>query len=304
MRFFSAYILNTIEHPKRLHKIKKFFIYFTEVIFLVYDYTYFFKEMSHFPSVFSLGHSHEHREIFCIKQGSGKRKIVLAAAFHGLEYLTGVALIDFAKKFLDMTEQHKNVTLFIVPLVNPDGVDIAIHGLNPKNIYHQEIISHTGIIDFKILWQANAQGVDINHNFNALWNSICDGPSPTKYGGPFPESEPETRAITHMLKIIRPDIFIAFHSQGKEIYYDFNGMESENSRQNALNIAKTCGYTVTEPTGTASFGGAKDWYIQEFQKEAYTIELGQGVNPLPHSQLSDMKKDVFRICSYLIRRNY
>ena len=74
------------------------------MIVLKYDYTYFFREMSLFTSVFSLGHSHEHREIFCIKQGSGERKIVFSAAFHGLEYLTGVALLDFARKFQDMKE--------------------------------------------------------------------------------------------------------------------------------------------------------------------------------------------------------
>ena len=271
---------------------------------MLYDYTYIEKEISRFPTVFSLGHSHEHREIFCIKQGYGKTKIVLAAAFHGLEYLTGIALLDFAQKFQDMKEYHKKVTLYIVPLVNPDGVNIALYGLNPKNLYHQDLISHTGIIDFKNLWQANAQGVDINHNFNAEWKSVYDSPGPSKYGGPYPESEPETRAITHMLKIIRPEIFVAFHSQGREIYYDFNGLENKTSKETAHNIAKTCGYTVAKPTGPAPFGGAKDWYIKEYTKEAFTIELGQGKNPLPHSELTDMKQDVINICTYLISRNY
>lgn len=269
-----------------------------------YDYTYIFKEISHFPSVFSLGHSHEHREIFCIKQGSGERKIVLAAAFHGLEYLTAPALLDFAHKFQDMKDYHKKVTLYVVPMVNPDGVDIAIHGIKPKNRHHQRLIDHTGIINFTDIWQANSDGVDINHNFDALWDKVCDKPSPSRYGGPFPESEPETRAITHLLKIIRPDIFVAFHSQGREVYYDFNGLESKTSKETALNIAKACGYTASVPTGTATFGGAKDWYIKEFHKEAFTIELGQGKNPLPHSQLSDMKKDVFNICTYLIGKNH
>lgn len=269
-----------------------------------YDYTYIEKEISGFPYVFSIGQSHEGREIFCIRLGKGKIPIVLAAAFHGLEYLTGVALLDFAEKFRKMTEMHSKVRLFVIPMVNPDGVDIAIHGINPKNVHHQKLIDHTGIIDFTHMWQSNSDGVDINHNFNAHWKSICNNPAPTKYGGPFPESEPETRAITHMLKIVRPEIFTAFHSQGREIYYDFNGLENKHSKETALNIAKICGYTVTKPDGTASFGGAKDWYIKEFHKEAFTIELGQGKNPLPHSQLSDMKKDIFNICSYLINKNY
>lgn len=271
---------------------------------MIYDYTYFSQEIRHLDNVSTLGKTSQNRDIFCIKQGNGTQKFVFCAAFHGLEYLTGVALLDFATRCQQEKLLPVNTCVYFVPLVNPDGADIAIHGINPKNISHQRLVDNVGIIDFCNCWQSNANGVDINHNFNADWQRITPSPAPTKHGGVFPESEPETRAVANLLRSVQPDVFAAFHSQGKEIYYDFNGMEHPSAQKTALGIAEICGYTVTNPNGTAAFGGAKDYYIQEFHKEAFTIELGQGRNPLPHSCLNEMKQDVFKICTYLIRINY
>ena len=265
-----------------------------------YGYSYIINEVKTFKNVSIIGNTAEHRNIFCIRIGEGDIPIVFAASFHGLEYLTTPALVSFAHNFDKMTQYHNKVQIYFVPMVNPDGVEIALHGINPANFYHKKIIEHVGITDFSNVWQANASGVDINHNFNADWKSVCKAPSPTKYGGEFPESEPETRAVVSLLRKIEPELFIAFHSQGKEIYYDFNGMESELARTNATEIARLAGYTAVRAEGTASFGGAKDWYVQEYHKEAYTVELGFGKNPLPLSQLEGMVKDTNTICIGLI----
>ncbi len=269
-----------------------------------YDYAYLMKEIKHFPNTFSIGLTSEFRDIPCIQIGNGTKTAVFAAAFHALEYLTTPALLFFARHFLEAMQYHSRVKLFIVPMVNPDGVEIAVNGINPRLPYHQDIIKNTGIIEFTKVWQANSAGVDINHNFNADWQSIKECPSPTKYGGLYPESEPETRAVVKLLRETEPELFIAFHSQGKEIYYDFNGMENKFAKTNAEQIAKICGYTACAPIGTAAFGGAKDWYIKEYHKQAYTVELGLGKNPLPHSQLEEMANDTCKICMYLIENTF
>ncbi len=268
----------------------------------MYGYSHICEEIKGFKKVSVIGNTREKRNIFCIEMGTGERCAVFAAAFHGLEYLTAAALIEFAKSFYKMPEYHKKLRLFVVPMVNPDGVDIAINGIDPKNPYHRDIIKHTGIIDFTKVWQANASGVDINHNFNAEWKSILTSPSPTKYGGEYPESEPETRAIVNLLRKTEPELFIAFHSQGKEIYYDFNGLESKSAKQNAEYVAELTGYKATVPKGSATFGGAKDYYIQEYHKEAYTVELGTGKNPLPVSALPEMISDTYNICRNFIEK--
>ena len=261
-----------------------------------YDYDYISSEVRRFENLNVIGKTSLKRNIYCFSIGEGEKSAVFAAAFHGLEYLTGAALIDFAKRYVNMDKYHNKIKIYFIPMINPDGVDIAINGIDPKNLIHRYIIKNTGILNFTENWQSNAMGVDINHNFNADWRSIKSEPSFSKYGGPFPESEPETRALSKFLIKVKPELFIAFHSQGKEIYYDFNGMENKDAERQAEAVAGLCGYKAAKPTGTASFGGAKDWYIQEYHKAAFTVELGEGKNPLPHSQLGEMKEDLFKIC--------
>lgn len=262
-----------------------------------YDYRYITEVIPQFENTFVIGRTVMNRMLHCISIGSGERTAVFAAAFHGLEYLTAPSLISFAREFTDMKEYHDKIRIFIIPMMNPDGVDIALNGINPKSILHRRIIDSMGIIDFSRTWQANAMGVDINHNFDADWHRGEDNIAPSKYGGKYPVSELETYALVKFLKRIQPDLFIAFHSQGKEIYYDFNCMENKRAKETAEALAAGCGYKVAKPTGTAAYGGAKDWYIKEFHKPAFTVELGQGKNPLPRSQLKDMKRDTSSICT-------
>lgn len=261
-----------------------------------YDFYYFKTQLKEFNSVNSLGKTIMNNDIFCIKIGTGKIPVLLTAAYHGLEYLTAFALLGFLKKYNEYTEFHNKLTVYAVPMVNPDGIDIAINGIDPKSIIHRILINRLGIMDFTRLWQSNALGVDINHNFDAEWDKIKDTVSYSKFGGEYPCSEIETRIIIKLMENINPELFLAFHSQGKEIYYDFNGMENKDAKTEAEKIAAECGYKAAKPSGTAAFGGAKDFFIKKYHKKAFTIELGEGKNPLPDDQLSSMINDTEKIC--------
>ncbi len=248
----------------------------------------------------SIGQSVMKKPIYCLKIGDGERKLFLNGAHHGLEYLTSAFLMKFLWEFAkavsengeffgyDAKEFAENVSVYVVPMVNPDGVDIAINGLDITNPYHQKLISSVGIHSFNKVWQSNARGVDINHNYNASWRVVTSHPCESKYAGPYSESEPETKAMVDFIKKMNFDILIAFHSQGKEIYYDFDGSVADNSLHLAEEMAKASGYAVCVPTGTASFGGCKDWFIKEFGKAGFTIEIGSGKNPLPMDKLCEI----------------
>jgi g-D-glutamyl-meso-diaminopimelate peptidase len=131
-------------------------------------------------------------------------------------------------------------------------------------------------------------GVDINHNYNAGWRVVKTMPGPTKYAGPYSESEPETKAIVEFVRKNDFDMLIAFHSQGREIYYDFDGITAEKSKALAERMAQVSGYAPCVPEGSASFGGCKDWFIKEFGKAGFTIEIGSGQNPLPMEKLNEI----------------
>ncbi len=257
--------------------------------------------------IFSIGESTEGRTISCIRIGSGKRILFINGAHHGLESLTSALIMRFLKSCLcalksdGMMFGHniralcKRTSLYAVPMVNPDGVEMAAHGPDFTNPFHRDIIRRSGIFDFAGIWQANVRGVDINHNYDAEWQSIKKAPSPTRWGGEYPESEPETRAVTALVRSIQCDMLIAFHSQGREIYYDFNGAAAPRSEEIGEKLAKASGYKLSVPEGYASFGGCKDWFIKEFGKEGFTVEIGSGKNPLPLEMLDDVYPENTRL---------
>ncbi len=260
-----------------------------------------------FADMFSIGESVMEKKIFCIKIGTGEKKLFINGSHHGLEYLTSSFIMKFLHRLCnayynrenmlsyDICELLENVSLYAVPMVNPDGVDIAVNGIDITNPYHQKLISKVGIHSFNKVWQANVNGVDINHNYDANWKPVIEHPSPSKYAGPYSESEPETKAIVDFVRSENFDMLIAFHSQGGEIYYDFDGSLSENSLEIATHMANAAGYTVAIPTGSASFGGCKDWFIKEFGKAGFTVEIGHGRNPLPDEMLDKIYENNAKI---------
>ncbi len=254
-----------------------------------------------------IGKSVMERDIPCLIAGSGEKRVLLNGAHHGLEYLTALFLVRFCGELEERSSRGqdflgfdargllKKCTVYIIPMVNPDGVDIAVNGLNITDPHHRRLISLVGIHSFGKVWQANARGVDINHNYNALWSAVAEKPAPTRYGGEYPESEPETRAVVQFIRRIQPDLLIAFHSQGRELYYDFDGMTARRSRELAEKMAAESGYAVCVPTGCAAFGGCKDWFIKEYGREGFTVEIGAGKNPLPESMLADIYEENARM---------
>ncbi len=245
------------------------------------------------------GKSLLNKEIYAFVIGEGKRNIVYVGGTHGLEWLASLLLLKFTENLALAYENQgalagfnikdilENRKLIIIPELNPDGIEIAIKGATACGRYRGE--------NFEICkgdfscWSANARGVDINHNFNADWYTLreaekeagIDSPSPRRYGGLFPESEPETAAITRLCRRIPLEMLVTFHSQGEEIYYEYG----KNTPEKSLHIAKIFSaltdYTLVKNEGLASSGGLKDWFIEEFKKPAFTIEIGKGENPLP-----------------------
>ncbi len=279
--------------------------------FFMFDYDELLKELEDLNPIvtekFSIGKTVMGRDIWCAKIGRGKKHIVINGAHHGLEYITSAFLISFIKKFsdclikneqmfgFDVLPYFNQVSLYIVPMVNPDGVDIAVNGLDITNPWHRRLISLVGIHSFQKVWQANANGVDLNHNYDADWKMTVDFPSPTKYGGEYAFDQPETQHMANLLRDVNCDLLLCFHSQGREIYYDFNGNQKDDSYELAQKMAQISGYTVQKPTGTASYGGCKDWFIKEFGRSGFTVEVGAGKNPLPVSELKNIFEENAKI---------
>ena len=95
-------------------------------------------------------------------------------------------------------------------------------------------------------------------------------------------------ALACALRKICPDIAIAYHTQGEEIYYDFCGKEPKISKEIGEKMANLTGYKLSKPEGMASYSGYKDWVISALGLPAFTVEAGIGKNPLPLCDFDDL----------------
>ena len=259
-----------------------------------------------FLGVSLIGRSLCQRGIFCLTIGKSENPLLIAGGFHGQEWLTCLLALRFAETLLRSKTKKSPIwgiepacicrSVVIVPCVNPDGVQIAINGVDGAGRYADYYRKITASSSEK--WSANARGVDINHNFDAGWDILREmeidsgilAPAPRRYGGYMPESEPETKAIVDLCKKIRPRAAIALHSQGEEIFWEYGKNRPPRSMELAGIFAALSGYELVQNDGLASHGGFKDWFIEYFNKPAFTVEIGKGENPLPLSDFDDILK--------------
>lgn len=238
----------------------------------------------------------------------------MAGAFHGQEWLTASLLLLFMENLCQeiksgiepITTRLERKGVLIIPMVNPDGCEIGINGVQSAGNRKKDVLEMMRRDPRS--WQANARGVDLNHNFDAGF-CLCKEmeqkqgirlPGPRQYGGAFPHSEPETQAIVRACENYLPDCVFAFHSQGEEIFYRYGIHTPKRSEEIAKKISQLTGYIIKEQTGLASHGGFKDWFIETYHKPGFTIEIGKGENPLPINDLPQiyrsLKKGMIFMC--------
>lgn len=273
-----------------------------------------------FPSiaVTSIGKSLLGRDIPLITVGRGHKTYVFVGAVHAMEWHTALLLLQFAEELaawerddrfgygMDPRFVLSGRRICIIPMLNPDGVELVNRGVDRAGVMRERLLKMNGSQDFSH-WQANARGVDLNHNFNAgfeEYRRLIAGsdqalPGPARHPGPHPESEPESQAICGFLRSVGAvRLLLCLHTQGEEIYWDFNGYAPRPQLRVAQLLARYSGYTVARPEGTASYSGLKDWFLLELGPLAFTIECGRGTNPLPASDTpfiyARLRKMLFR----------
>lgn len=233
-----------------------------------------------------IGYSLLHRELCAYTIGEGQT--LITAVFHGMERATGGLLMRYLFEKARKMQEGRRYSFTAIPLINPDGAQIALCGASCAGRY-RALVQRLSKGDTS-RWQANARGIDLNHNFNAgrvlmRASEIKNGfavRGATRFGGDAPESEPESRALCEFCRRRMFSFAAALHSQGREIYADFEGGAPESVKL-AQRMARLSGYAFCEPMGTAVGGGFKDWFCQRFHRPGFTIEIGLGENPLPPS---------------------
>lgn len=106
-----------------------------------------------------------------------------------------------------------------------------------------------------------------------------------------PLTEPESLAIYNFTLIHDFRLIISFHTQGKEIYWNFQNINPPQGYEIGEKFSESSGYVLADVPYNSSFAGYKDWFIQNFNKPGFTIEAGVGENPLPIEQFDTIYYD-------------
>lgn len=260
-----------------------------------------------FLSAYVIGHSVLGKPIIALRCGCGPRSIHMNASFHANEWITSALLMRFVSELSaayatghpmgghSAAELCNEVTLWAVPMVNPDGVELVQNGAPTVHPLYSQLREWNGGLDSYSDWKANIRGVDLNDQFPAFWEEECKrrgiaGPGPRDYPGPHPLSEPEAVAIARLTETISFDAVVALHTQGREIYWNYRDFEPAEAEQLARRLAQASGYEPVKLSG--SDAGYKDWFIQQFRRPGFTVEAGYGENPLPMSNFESIYSEL------------
>ena len=250
--------------------------------------------------------------------GRGPRKVLYTAAHHANEWITTPVILKFIEDFAqairddgeifhtNARQLEQDTTIYTVPMVDPDGVDLVTGVLQPGELQYEAaaaLSQNYPTIPFPDGWKANLLGVDLNLQYPAGWLrareiKFAQGytrPGPRDFVGRAPLTQLEARALAGYTEAVDPALVLAFHSQGQTIYWQFGDIQVPGARELGERFAQVSGYSLEDTPEASAYAGYKDWFIQEFRRPGYTIEVGEGVNPLPLSQFDEIYNDCLGI---------
>ena len=266
-----------------------------------------------FLSAGDIGKSVMGRPLWRLRLGSGERRLLYNAAHHANEWITTPVLLKFCEQLASAfaaggqlygypaAEIMGMASIHLIPALNPDGIDLVTGELTAGEFYRQAraIAADYPQFSFPQDWKANIRGTDLNLQYPAGWeqareNKYAQGivsPAPADYVGAYPLSAPEARAMYDYTLALSPELILAYHTQGQVIYWKYRDYEPPRALEIGEALSAVSGYPLEQTPYASGFAGYKDWFIESFNRPGYTIEAGQGINPLPLSQFDEIYKD-------------
>lgn len=240
--------------------------------------------------VFVLGESLEGRHIYALKisdnveREEAQAQVLILGCHHAREWISVEVPFLWGKYLAENYASNPEVKrlvdrseVWIVPLVNPDGLEYTIHAYR--------------------YWRKNRRdngggrfGVDLNRNYEYKWGLDAVGssadPSSAIYRGAAPFSEPETRAVRDLF--LKKDFraLVSYHSFSQVILYPWSYTDLPSDRDAELrDIAVEMSDRIKAVNGRLykpgqsgkdlylSNGDTTDWTFGLSGIPSYTIEL-------------------------------
>ena len=255
----------------------------------------------------SLATTADGRNIYEVVIGnqSAETHILITAAIHAREYITSnlcMKQIEYILAYADngsfdgkpMYAWLNDICLHFVPMINPDGVSISQFGTAGlrnqsfvsvlEQAYANDLALQRTTLDYDTYltkWKDNANGVNLNDNFNALTSHISyrtDQPSMDIYYGT-PGSEIETRAMQQLIDSRHFKAILNYHATGSVLYWDFTENKlREHCRDLANNIKAVTGYPLLI---NGQEGGSMKAYAGTRSNPSTSITVEVGVSQCP-----------------------
>lgn len=203
-----------------------------------------------------IGKSVQGRPLEVVRFGTGAKERMIIAGIHGGDEWNTIALAD---EIIAHVRRRPGLvppgyTLYILRALNPDG-EARDH--SPKGRY-------------------NANGVDLNRNFDTNWKSVwrsngCSSEPGTAGSGP--GSEPETQALKAFLAERHVEVLINYHSAGLGVFPSGDPAHPGSVRL-AQSIAAISDYVYPPvKTGCEYTGTLVDWAADHGVAAAVDLEL-------------------------------
>ncbi len=234
-----------------------------------------------------------------------KARFLLMTQIHAREIVTG----DIAWRFIDhlavnygsntqVTNLLNTIEVWVVPIVNPDGVDLVQQGGTRPLLQRKNLDDVNGTSCPRRPSGSGQTGVDLNRNNANHWGGASTSRNPCSevYPGPAGNSEPETRAIQRLFRQLFADqrgpadtdaapvttrgAMISMHSfAGMNLFpWAFNsGRHAPNDaalRRIAAHMSQLNGYRFGQPGEILynASGTSDDWSYGELGIASFTIE--------------------------------
>ncbi|WP_369693648.1 M14 family zinc carboxypeptidase [Lentibacillus sp. CBA3610] len=140
--------------------------------------------LSVYPFIFqqAIGSSVLGKDIIELQIGTGNKHVHLNGSFHAQEWITTSVIMRFIDEYARsltnrMPIRGMNVlpylfetNLSVVPMVNPDGVNLVLDGASAAGPYQDDVLELNNQNPDFSNWKANITGVDLNNQYPALWD--------------------------------------------------------------------------------------------------------------------------------------
>lgn len=248
------------------------------------------------------GKSYYGQNLYAFHKGDFKGpQILITAGIHAREYISSYAVIDFLKNI-----EFENYGVYVLPLLNPDGVKLCLEGVKFINDYNLKrfLIGVNKSEDFS-KWKANIRAVDLNVNFDADYGKskfITTEPSTGGYIGEKANSEIENRKLLEFIENKNIVFSLCYHSKGEVVYYGIDSCEMimlKKLKKIATKISKVLNFIPVRSIGSS--GGLSDYLVLKKNIASLTIELGSDLlsHPIEKKNLQKIIKNQYKMFKFL-----